>query len=166
MLAEITVIAHNIRSTHNVGSLIRNCEGLGVKHLYLTGYTPYPKIKNDERLPHIYQKLSRQIHKTALGAESYLAWSYRTKAEDVVEELRNKGYKICALEQADNAKPLSSLRNTPRVAIILGSEVNGIEKNLIDQTDLVVEIPMRGKKESFNVTSAAAMAIYHLSNLQ
>jgi 23S rRNA (guanosine2251-2'-O)-methyltransferase len=67
---QIILIIHNIRSTHNVGSLMRSADGFGVKHIYLTGYTPYPKKENDQRLPHIYEKMTKQINKTALGAEN------------------------------------------------------------------------------------------------
>ena len=67
-MTEIIVIAHNIRSTHNVGSIFRGCEGFGVKKIILSGYTPYPSLATgDSRLPHIREKLTKQIHKTALG---------------------------------------------------------------------------------------------------
>src|SRR5579871_6804873 len=76
---DIILIAHDIRSTHNVGSLLRTAEGMGVARVYFTGYTPYPSLATgDERLPHIAQKLTRQIQKTALGAESQVAWSHHT----------------------------------------------------------------------------------------
>ncbi len=68
-MPDIILIAHNIRSTHNVGSLFRTAEGFGVNKIILSGYSPYPKVQNDPRLPHIYEKLTDQIHKTALGAE-------------------------------------------------------------------------------------------------
>ena len=68
-MPDIIVIAHNIRSTHNVGSIFRTCEGFGVQKIILSGYTPYPKCENDPRLPHISSKITDQIHKTALGAE-------------------------------------------------------------------------------------------------
>ena len=73
---KIVVIAHNVRSANNVGSLFRTAEGLGVKKLYLSGYTPYPAMPTDERLPHTASKVSKQINKTALGAEESLAWGH------------------------------------------------------------------------------------------
>jgi len=75
-MAEIIIIAHNIRSTHNVGAIFRTSEGFGVKKIILSGYTPYPKLKIDSRLPHIYEKLTSQIHKTALGAEGMVPFEY------------------------------------------------------------------------------------------
>ena len=75
-MPEIIVVAHNIRSTHNVGSIFRTCEGFGVARLILSGYTPYPSLKHDNRLPHITEKLSAQIHKTALGAEAMVPFEH------------------------------------------------------------------------------------------
>ena len=75
-MRNIIVIAHNIRSTYNVGSIFRTCEGFGVEKLILSGYTPYPLVKNDSRLPHITEKITRQIHKTALGAEQLISFAY------------------------------------------------------------------------------------------
>src|SRR5690606_15605006 len=99
-MMEIVLIAHNLRSTHNVGSLLRTAEGLGVKTVYLTGYTPYPKRAHDSRLPHLAEKLDKQIHKTALGAETTQAWEYTEDVLAVINDLRSEGYTVCALEQS------------------------------------------------------------------
>jgi 23S rRNA (guanosine2251-2'-O)-methyltransferase len=80
-MQEVVLIVHNVRSTHNVGSLLRSADGFGISHVYLTGYTPYPKKDNDERLPHIADKLQRQINKTALGADKNIAWSQSDEIE-------------------------------------------------------------------------------------
>ena len=74
-MQKICFIAHNIRSAHNIGSLLRTADGLGIRHVYMSGYTPYPKQPNDARLPHIADKASKLIHKTALGAEMSVEWS-------------------------------------------------------------------------------------------
>lgn len=166
MYRSLIVIAHNIRSAHNVGSLMRTCEGLGVERLYLTGYTPHPRTDDDNRLPHIVQRTAKQISKTALGAEELIQWTYQADIESVLINLKNKSYKIIALEQHKNSRLLDDLEYGNKIAILLGSEVTGIDQYLIEQTDFIVEIPMRGKKESFNVSSAAAMAIYHLTYLK
>src|ERR1044072_5363322 len=96
-MAEIIVIAHNIRSTHNVGAIFRTCEGFGVSRLILSGYTPYPTIENDSRLPHIRDKLTAQIHKTALDAETLVPFEYQETPN--IEALKSRGYTIIGLEQ-------------------------------------------------------------------
>jgi 23S rRNA (guanosine2251-2'-O)-methyltransferase len=158
---DIVVIAHDIRSTHNVGSLLRTAEGLGVNHVYLTGYTPYPPLLvADPRLPHIAQKLGRQIHKTALGAETLVPWTQTADLSGCIEQLKRTGYQIVALEQADASTQLPDFEPTARVALLLGREVEGIEPAVLALCDRIVEIPMFGAKESFNVVQAAAMALY------
>ena len=100
MHRSIIVIAHDIRSTHNVGSLLRTAEGLGVVHVYFTGYTPYPQLPvGDDRLPHLAAKLTKQISKTALGAETMVPWTHHDSIEQLVAELHADGYTIAALEQ-------------------------------------------------------------------
>lgn len=158
---EIVVIAHDIRSTHNVGSLLRTCEGLGVSHIYFTGYTPYPLQENGEtRLPHIAAKLAGQIHKTALGAEMLVHWSHETDVLSLLSELKLQGFQLVALEQTKDSIPLPSYHPSDKVALLLGREVEGIDPELLGRCDLAVEIPMSGQKESFNVVQAAAMALY------
>jgi 23S rRNA (guanosine2251-2'-O)-methyltransferase len=158
----IILIAHNLRSTHNVGSLLRTADGLGIDAVYLTGYTPYPSIQNDQRLPHIHQKLTRQIHKTALGAELTNIWQHRSDISAVISDLKNRGYTVTALEQTPKSISLHKFSVPNKVAIIVGREVEGLEPEVIDQTDNQLEIPMFGQKESFNVAQAAAMAMYAL----
>lgn len=161
MSREIVLIAHNIRSTHNVGSLLRTCEGLGVNCVYLTGYTPYPKMPGDERLPHIANKLHRQIQKTALDAEETCSWQHSADVNKVISTLKGEGYTICALEQYPKSIKLPDFKPANKIAIIIGREAEGIELEVLEQADKVIEIPMLGTKESFNVVQAAAMALYH-----
>ncbi len=162
MKPRLVLIAHDIRSCHNVGSLLRTADGLGVSKVYLTGYTPYPAVKNDERLPHIAAKNNRLITKTSLGAEKSVKWEYRRNLPAVVEELRSNGFKIIALEQAPNSINLPDYESTANVALIIGSEVGGIDAAILNLADEIIEIPMLGKKESLNVSVAAAIALYHL----
>lgn len=160
-MREIVLIAHNIRSTHNVGSLFRTAEGLGVSRILCCGYTPYPRKANDTRLPHISDKLTAQIKKTALGAEELVPFEYHETPP--LSELRRDGYAIVGLEQDNRSILLSEYHTPPRVALILGEEVAGIDVALRTQCDTLLEIPMRGQKESFNVSVAAGIALYHLS---
>jgi tRNA G18 (ribose-2'-O)-methylase SpoU len=160
-MRHIILIVHNLRSTHNVGSLLRTAEGLGVEKVHFTGYTPYPKQAHDDRLPHIADKLDQQIHKTALDAEKLVPWEHHVDIEAVLKELRANEYTITAIEQANRAVPMPEWQPTAKVALIVGREVEGIEPEVLELADVLVEVPMFGKKESFNVVQAAAMALYH-----
>lgn len=165
MQRDIVVIAHNIRSSHNIGSLLRTCDGLGIDKVYLTGYTPYPQSKKDKRLPHISRKVDAAIHKTALGAEVSQDWEQGDDVLAVIESLKSNGYQIAALEQAKDSIKLPSFRCPEKLILILGEEVNGIDTALLKQVDVCLEIPMHGQKESFNVVQAAAMALYQFRHL-
>ena len=160
-MPEITVIAHNIRSTHNVGSIFRTCEGFGVKKIICSGYTPYPKLANDARLPHLADKLTAQIHKTALGAETMVPCEYYETFEDWRKS--EPDLPLFALEQAENSVSLCDVKPPAACALLLGEEVEGIASSHLSQADIIIEIPMLGKKESFNVSVAAGIALYGLS---
>lgn len=157
----ITVIAHNIRSTHNVGSIFRTCEGFGVEKIILSGYSPYPSITNDPRLPHIREKLTSQIHKTALGAETMVKFDYHETPP--LAELREQGYSIVGLEQDGSSITLPDYSPPDKVALLLGEEVEGLTSELRTHCDTLVEIPMFGKKESFNVSVATGIVLYALT---
>lgn len=160
-MRDLVLIAHNLRSAHNVGSLLRTAEGLGVSRVFLTGYTPYPQLGDDQRLPHLVAKTEKQIDKTALGAQKTLDWHHSEEIDGVITKLKNGGYSIVALEQSPKSVSLPELKPPERLAIIVGREVEGVEPEVLDQCDAIVEIPMFGKKESYNVVQAAAMALYH-----
>jgi|SRR5665213_2347107 len=162
-MRELVLIVHNIRSTHNVGSLMRTSDGLGVLEIYLTGYTPYPKEADDARLPHLADKITRQISKTALGAEQTISWQHSEDVFNVISSLRSEGYQMLALEQTAEAVDLPLFKAEEKVALIVGREVEGIEPEVLAEADAHIEIKMRGKKESFNVAVAAAIALYNLS---
>jgi len=161
-MRSIIVIAHDIRSTHNVGSLLRTCDGVGVEKLILTGYTPYPKKPGDQRLPHLADKITSQIHKTALGAETNLPWEHQENIAKAINKLRAEDYQIAALEQTKNSIALPDFRAPKKIVLILGNEVTGLDSSLLSLTSACLEIPMYGQKESYNVVQAAAMALFHL----
>lgn len=160
-MRQLVLIAHNLRSTHNVGSLLRTAEGLGITEVYLTGYTPYPLHDNDERLPHLGQKIDKQITKTALGAEHMIDWHHLPNVETCITNLQSKGYTVVALEQAPDAIALPAFQPSDKLAILVGREVEGVEPEVLALCNQIIEIPMFGRKESFNVVQAAAMALYH-----
>jgi 23S rRNA (guanosine2251-2'-O)-methyltransferase len=159
----IIIVAHNIRSTYNVGSVLRTADGFGVYKVFLTGYTPYPVQPRDQRLPHIREKLTKQIHKTALGAETTMATEHAADPTPVIKALRQDGYHIAALEQAPHAILLPDYTRPANLALLLGEEVKGVDPHLLSLCDTVLEIPMHGHKESFNVSVAAGIALYELS---
>ena len=161
-MRNIILIAHNLRSTHNVGSLLRTAEGLGVQKVYLTGYTPYPLADEDTRLPHIAQKLHKQIKKTALDAETLVSWEHKEDVLELIASLKALKYTIAAIEQTSGSSSLPDYQPPDNIALLVGREVEGIEPEVIAATDICLEIPMFGLKESFNVVQAAAMAMYHV----
>ncbi len=158
-MRSLVLIAHNLRSAHNVGSLLRTAEGLGVEQVYLTGYTPYPTQPEDKRLPHQISKIDKQISKTALGAEKLLGVHNDINA--VLADLKQSGFAISAIEQHEDSVELPKYQPPKKLALIVGREVDGLEPELIKQCETILEIPMFGKKESFNVVQAAAMTLYH-----
>lgn len=160
-MRDIVVIAHNLRSCHNVGSLLRTADGIGVRKVYLTGYTPYPIAQKDTRLPHLSQKLQKQIEKTSLGAENTVKWEHRENVETLIVKLKKDGYSIVALEQDKNSIDITDWIPSASIAVILGRETAGIEPEVLSLSDVVLEIPMFGKKESYNVVQAAAMALFY-----
>jgi len=161
-MPKIILIAHDIRSTHNVGSILRTADCLGASMVYLTGYTPYPLAKNDVRLLHLAKKLDAQIHKTALGAEISTRWSHNTDIYAVISALKAKKVEIVALEQAPKSTPLPYFKPTGDTALIVGNEVTGLDKQILESVDRIVEIPMSGSKESLNVAQATAIGLYQL----
>lgn len=160
-MRDIILIAHNVRSAHNVGSLLRTAEGLGVQKVILSGYTPYPSHANDRRLPHEAAKTTQQIQKTSLGAEDMVKWEHHDNLQPVLAKLKKDGYIIAAVEQTEDARELPKYHPPRKIVLIVGREVEGLEQEVLQACDLTLEIPMFGRKESFNVAQAAAIALYH-----
>jgi 23S rRNA (guanosine2251-2'-O)-methyltransferase len=160
--AELVLIIHNVRSCHNVGSMLRSADAFGINKVYLTGYTPYPQEADDTRLPHLAAKIGRQIAKTSLGAENTVKWAHRDEISELLTELSERKYTLAALEQAPDAIKLADFKTPDRLALIVGREVEGIEPEVLEQVEYIVEIPMLGEKESLNVSVAAAVAMYQL----
>lgn len=160
----------NIRSTYNVGAILRTAEGFGVARVIMSGYTP--RVHDADLLPHLRDKLDREIHKTALGAEDMLDVYSCGDIMTELMRLKGEGYQIVGLEnnidddrlyRLDDKRLLERLGD--KVVLILGEEVHGINYSLYDIIDLFVEIPMRGQKESFNVSVAAGIAMWGLSKI-
>lgn len=179
------LVLNNIRSTYNVGAILRTAEGFGIEEVILSGCTPATKYtENAPALPHVLEKTTEKIAKTALGAEELVktTWSEDIKAS--LKRLKRNGFKILGLENnildprllpIDLAQTVDRedlnyfpIDTNPQILVreelvlILGEEVAGISEDLYDQIDIFLEIPMKGEKESFNVSVAAGIALYEL----
>ena len=166
-MREITLVIHNIRSTYNVGAILRTAEGFGVDKVIMSGYTP--RVHDKNLLPHLRDKLDHEIHKTALGAEDMLDIYSSGDIFKELDKMRQEGWQVIGLENNIDNVPLYTLGSAEfsqalgsKVVLVLGEEVNGINYSLYDMIDLFVEIPMRGQKESFNVSVAAGIALYSI----
>jgi 23S rRNA (guanosine2251-2'-O)-methyltransferase len=159
MKKELVIIAHNIRSAHNVGAILRTSDGAGVSRVYLTGYTASPfQIGKDKYATSAHKMIS----KTALGAEDFVSWEKEEKISKVLKKLKKKNFQIIALEINAKSKNIFKFKFKFFTAIILGNEAGGVEGDIMKKCDGAVFIPMRGKKESLNVSVAAAVAIYEI----
>lgn len=147
------LILHDIRSQYNVGAMFRTADGAGVAKMYLVGYTPSPIDRFGRPVP--------EIHKTALGAERVVPYEVVSSVLELFSQLKEEGYTIVAVEQAPSAVLLENFIVPEKVAYIMGSETSGIPVEVVAAADVVLEIPMRGQKESLNVSVAAGVVLYH-----
>ena len=159
----IIPVLNDIRSIHNVGSILRSAEALGISDVAYAGYTPYPTLKNDTRLFHIRDKLTKQIHKTSLGAEDKLNHILIENLDNFISKMREEGYFIAALELDKNSVDIKEFQTDKDIVLILGNEVDGVSKEILDKCDVILEIPLKGTKESLNVAQATAIALYQLN---
>lgn len=146
----LTVVLDNIRSLNNIGSVFRTSDAFRVEHIALCGITATP--------PH------REIHKTALGAEESVAWSYHEDTAECVRGLKEKGYRVYAVELAHDSLKLGTdeLATDKPVAIVFGNEIEGVQEEVMELCDGFLEIPQSGTKHSLNVSCAAAIVIWEL----
>ena len=150
----LTLVVHNVRSAHNVGSILRTAECAGITKVYLCGYTPTPTDR--------FGRKQNDIAKVALGAEDIVAWEHRASTVDLIHELRTAGVRVVALEQNKHSVPYTDVAPDRPTALILGEEVHGIPDDVLAHCDTVIEIPVHGTKESLNVSVAAGIAIFRL----
>jgi tRNA G18 (ribose-2'-O)-methylase SpoU len=143
--------------------MLRTADGLGIDKVYLTGCSPYPKTAADKRLPHVIKRVEKQIEKTALGAQQTLNWAYSEDINPVIDKLRKEGFTVTALEQSPAAVSIQKFKPSVRQALVVGNEVSGLDAKTQSSCDGTVEIPMSGKKESFNVSIASAIAMYEIA---
>ena len=144
----VVVVLENVRSAYNVGSVFRTADAFLIEAIYLCGYTAFP--------PH------KEIKKTALGAEETVHWKHFRLPADALAELKEKGYRIYAAEQAESSVLLHQFHADGPVAIVFGNEVTGVEQSTIAVCDGCVEIPQLGMKHSLNVSVAAGVVLWEL----
>ncbi len=154
MKRETALILHNIRSEHNVGSLFRTADAAGISKIYLCGYTPAPLDR--------FGRPASGIAKTALGAELSIPWEKKVSTLAIIRSLHKDGFQIIAIEQDPRAVDYKKAKLKKKTAFLLGEEVKGILKKILDAADVIAEIPMRGKKESLNVSVAGGIAIFRM----
>ena len=145
-------ILHNIRSAYNVGAIFRTADATGVKKIYLTGYTPTPTDR--------FGRVQQEIKKTSLGASETVPWEQGEFAE-TTKQLKEDKILVVAVEQTSNSLPIDKFSHDGEVAYIFGNEVTGVEEPELKQVDAIVELPMRGTKESLNVSVTAGVVMYH-----
>ncbi|MDF1672395.1 MAG: RNA methyltransferase [Vicingaceae bacterium] len=147
----IIIVLDNIRSLNNIGSVFRISDAFLIEAIYLCGITAQP--------PH------RDIQKTALGATESVDWKYYNTTIEAIQELKTNNYKIASIEQAENSIMLNEFNPVnEKIAVVFGNEVKGVEQEVINQSDLVIEIPQYGTKHSLNISVSCGVVIWDLFN--
>ncbi|MEK7107234.1 MAG: TrmH family RNA methyltransferase [Patescibacteria group bacterium] len=152
MKQRIAVLLHNVRSTHNVGSIFRTSEAAGVEKIYLSGYTPTPRDR--------FGRARKDIAKTALGAEKIVPWERIASPAKIIKKLGMEGWTIVGAEQDKRAIDYRKYKSRRPTLFIFGNEVKGIPKSVRDACGALIEIPMHGRKESLNVSVAAGIILF------
>jgi 23S rRNA (guanosine2251-2'-O)-methyltransferase len=153
---ELCLALHNIRSVYNVGAIFRTADAVGVSKIYLCGYTPAPIDR--------FGRARKDVAKAALGAEKTVAWESVLEIEDLISKLKKEKFEVLALEQSENSINYKKAKIKTKNLLILGEEVIGIEKEILKKCDQILEIPMKGEKESLNVSVAAGVALFSLAD--
>lgn len=148
------LIIHNVRSVTNVGAMFRTADAAGINKIYLTGFSPTPLDRFD--------RIRKDMAKSALGAEKFMPWEYKKSLPALLSSLRREKYLIIGIEQAKNSVDYKSVKLREKNAFIVGAEVTGIPQNILKKCDIIAEIPMRGKKESLNVSVACGIVLFRV----
>jgi tRNA G18 (ribose-2'-O)-methylase SpoU len=149
---ENILIMHNIRSVENVGAMFRTADAAGMNKIYLTGYTPCPLDR--------FGRKRRDLAKSALGAEEFISWEQRKNILSLLKKLKREKFLIVGIEQNKKSIDYKKVKVKEKNVFIIGSEIGGIPKNVLKKCDVIAEIPMRGKKESLNVSVALGVVLF------
>lgn len=151
---ENVLILQDIRSIYNVGAIFRTADAVGISKIYLCGVTPAPIDR--------FGRKRDDLAKTALGAEESVSWEHTKDIVSLIRDLKEKEFQIISLEQSENSIDYKKVSLKDKNAFILGEEVNGIPKNILEMSDVISEIPMKGEKESLNVSVATGIFLFRL----
>ncbi len=150
-MRDIRILLHNIRSVYNVGAIFRTADAIGVSKVYLSGYTPGPLDR--------FGRVRKDFAKCALGSETSVP-SEHVDCMKTIKVLSKEGFQVVVLEQADTSIDYKKVKIGQKTLVICGNEVSGVEKKVVRNADIVAEIPMRGNKESLNVSVSAGIALF------
>ena len=152
------IILHNIRSLYNVGSIFRTADAVDIEKIYLCGITPKPV---DE-----FGKPRQQLTKVSLGAEKYVEWEYCKSTARLIDKLKKEKYKIFAVEQSKKSTPYNTAAcgSGRKIVLVLGNQIKGLPQSILSRAERILEIPMKGRKESLNVAVAFGIIVFHLIN--
>ncbi|HVT75154.1 MAG TPA: TrmH family RNA methyltransferase [Candidatus Paceibacterota bacterium] len=150
--SEIVLLLHDIRSVYNAGAVFRTADAIGASKIYITGYTPTPVDR--------FRQPRADFAKCALGAEKSVAWEYAKTPGPVIARLKEEGFEVVALEQSERSVDYKKFTAGAKTLVIFGNEVSGISRSILAKVDVIAEIPMRGRKESLNVSVSAGIALF------
>lgn len=151
---EAHVILENVRSAQNVGAILRTADAIGVAKVWMVGYTPAPIDRFGRNVP--------DLQKTALGAEQTVPWEQRQDVASLLDELKEQGFRIVAVEKKEGANDYKKCELSGKTVLIFGNEIDGVSEEGCERADDIISLPMRGKKESLNVATTAGIVLYRL----
>ncbi|HBM46178.1 MAG: tRNA/rRNA methyltransferase [Parcubacteria group bacterium GW2011_GWF2_38_76] len=154
---ELYLILDDIRSNFNVGSIFRIADCAGVRKIFLGGITPTPVDR--------FGRDNSELKKVSLGAEDTVFWEKVSSVSRLINKLKKDGFEIVSLEQSNNSIDYKKFKLKQNTALILGNEVAGVKKNILKSSDKIIEIKMKGKKESLNVAVATGITVFRLLNV-
>lgn len=154
---EIYLVLCDIRSVHNVGAIFRTADACGVSKIFLSGLTPAPTDR--------FGRIRKDVAKTALGAEKNIAWEKVDSANSLLKKFKKEKFKIIAVEQDKNSLDYKKVKASSKTVFVLGSETKGLPKSVLSLSDVIAEIPMKGKKESLNVSVSAGIVLFRVLNI-
>lgn len=161
----IIFVLHNIRSLQNVGLFFRLADAIRAEKIYLTGYTGYPRVENDERRPGEIEHAENHINKTAIKLVPFVPWEYNANIHELITNLRESGVQIVGVEQTDESVDYREADYKMPTALVFGHERTGVEDDLLEKCDFVVHIPMLGMGNSHNVATSGAIISYHILDI-
>jgi tRNA G18 (ribose-2'-O)-methylase SpoU len=151
---QVAILLENIRSAENVGSIFRTSDAAGISHIYLGGYTPTPLDR--------FNRPNAKVITRSLGAEKNIPWTSVARPSALISKLKKDGWTIISIEQSVKAVDYKKVKIRDKTLFILGNEVDGVSKKILEQSDIIAEIPMRGDKESLNVSVATGVALFRM----